>query len=559
MGFLVCYNTPTMKQSEALDILKMGENVFLTGPAGSGKTYVLNDYINFLKNKGVSVGITASTGIAATHIGGMTIHSWAGIGINDSMSESDIRDLFKKKHLGKRFKHTKVLVIDEVSMLHHFRLDMIDKVCKMFKDSTAPFGGMQVILVGDFFQLPPISRGSERAHFVHKSNIWNTMGLKVCYLDEQHRHEDDNLLNLLNDIRANNTGEHTLEPLRARYKKNIEGVLMPTKLYTHNMDVDNINARELDKLSGNNKIFEMKSHGSRGLQDTMKRSCLAPEYLYLKKNAVVMFVKNNFEKGYVNGTLGKVVDFEFSDEYNDEIPVVETTNGERIFAEPESWRIEEEGKTKAEISQIPLRLAWAITVHKSQGMSLDAAEMDLSKAFVAGQGYVALSRVRTLSGLKLMGLNDVALKVDEEILEFDGELIRDSKKAVKELKDFDKDKKKKKHEEFLTSVAPTQEEKEEKLSTYEKTRLLLAEEFTVDEIAKKREMTKGTVVGHIEKLRELGECPDISHVEKTIPKERMAKIRKAFAKSGDTKLSPVRNILGSSFTFDELRLARLFI
>ena len=166
-----------MKQAEALDILKMGANVFLTGPAGSGKTHVINEYVSFLKSKGVEVGITASTGIAATHIGGMTIHSWAGIGINDSMSEGEIRDLFKKKHLSGRFKRTKVLVIDEVSMLHHFRLDMIDKVCKMFKDSTAPFGGMQVILVGDFFQLPPISRGSEQAHFVHKSDVWSAMGV----------------------------------------------------------------------------------------------------------------------------------------------------------------------------------------------------------------------------------------------------------------------------------------------------------------------------------------------------------------------------------------------
>ena len=194
-----------MKQNEALDILKMGVNVFLTGPAGSGKTYVLNDYVNFLKSKNVEVGITASTGIAATHIGGMTIHSWAGIGIKDSMSNSEIRDLFKKKHLGGRFKRTKVLVIDEVSMLHHFRLDMVDRVCKMFKENSAPFGGMQVILVGDFFQLPPISRGSEKAHFVHRSDVWSAMGLKVCYLDEQYRYEDDMLLNLLNNIRANNT------------------------------------------------------------------------------------------------------------------------------------------------------------------------------------------------------------------------------------------------------------------------------------------------------------------------------------------------------------------
>ena len=373
------------------------------------------------------------------------------------------------------------------------------------------------------------------------------MGLKVCYLDEQYRYEDDMLLNLLNNIRANNTGEHTLEPLRARYKKNIKGVPMPTKLYTHNMDVDAINERELDKLPGNNKIYEMRSHGNRALVDTLKRSCLAPEYLYLKKNAVVIFVKNNFEKGYVNGTLGKVIDFEFSEKYGDKLPIVEITKGEKILASPESWRIEEEGKTKAEISQIPLRLAWAITVHKSQGMSLDAAEIDLSKAFVEGQGYVALSRVRTLSGLRLMGLNDMALKVNEEVLEFDKELIRDSKKVTKELKDFAKDTKAKKHEEFLASIAPTQADMEEKLSTYERTKLLLEQEFSIDEIAKKREMTKGTVVGHIEKLIELEQCPNINHIKKAIEEERLEKIKKAFKKSGDTKLSPVRNILGNSF------------
>lgn len=548
-----------MTQKEALDILKMGANVFLTGPAGSGKTFVLNDYVNFLKNKGVEVGITASTGIAATHIGGMTIHSWAGIGINDNMSESDIRGLFKKRHLGKRFERTKTLVIDEVSMLHHFRLDMVDKVCRMFKGSPAPFGGMQVILVGDFFQLPPIAKGGERAHFAHRSLVWRKMGLKVCYLDEQYRHKDNALLNLLNDIRADDTGEHTLEPLRKRYKKNIDGISVPTKLYTHNIDVDAVNAGELDKLPGNDKIYEMKSRGARALVDTLKRSCLAPEYLRLKKNAVVIFVKNNFEKGYVNGTLGKVINFEFSDEYNKEMPIVETANKEKIFAEPESWRIDEEGKTKAEITQIPLRLAWAITVHKSQGMSLDAAEIDLSKAFALGQGYVALSRVRTLSGLKLMGLNDIALKIDKEILEFDRELIKNSNDESKKLAGLDEDMKKRKQKEFLESIAPTQEQKQKKLSTVEKTKLLLKQEFSIDEIAKKREMTKGTIVGHLENLIKLGECPDISHIKAKIPKDRLEKIKKAFEKSGDTKLSPARSILGNDFSFDELRLARLFI
>jgi len=548
-----------MKQNEALEILKMGANVFLTGPAGSGKTYVLNKYVNFLKQKSVEIGITASTGIAATHIGGMTIHSWSGIGINNSMSESDIRDLFKKRHLGKRFERTKVLVIDEISMLHHFRLDMIDKVCKMFKGNDKPFGGMQIILVGDFFQLPPIARNGEKAYFAYKSNIWNNMELKICYLNEQHRHNDAILINLLNALRSNNIDERVLEPLRKRYKEKVEAINTPTKLYSHNADVDKINEEEIAKLPGNNKIYEMKSRGSHSLAEALKRSCLAPEYLYLKKNAIVMFVKNNFEKGYVNGTLGKVIGFEYSDETANEIPIIETLNGKKIFAEAEVWRIEEEGKTKAEISQIPLRLAWAITIHKSQGMSLDAAEIDLSKAFVEGQGYVALSRVRTLSGLKLMGLNDTALKVNEEILLFDNSLIKNSKKIAEELKEFNVEEKLKKQKEFLMLISPTQKEKEEKLSTHKKTKLLLEREFSIEEIAKKREMTKGTIISHIEKLKEFGECPNIDHIKNTIPKDRLDKIKKAFEKSKDTKLSMARNILGNNFSFDEIRLARLFI
>lgn len=547
-----------MTQKEALDILKTGENIFLTGPAGSGKTYVLNEYINLLKERGVEVGVTASTGIAATHIGGTTIHSWAGIGINDNMSDSDIRELFKKKYLNKRLERTSVLIIDEISMLHHFRLDMVDKVCKMFKESTEPFGGMQVIFTGDFFQLPPIARFGEEAHFVYKSNIWNNMDLKICYLDEQYRHNDDVFVGLLNDIRCNNIGERVSELLNKRHNAKIESTETPTKLYTHNADVDTINKKELDKLPGNDKIFETKSRGARALVDTLKRSCLAPEYLHLKKNAIVMFVKNNFEKGYVNGTLGKIVDFEFSDEYGGELPIVETIKGEKILAEPESWRIEEEGKTKAEITQIPLRLAWAITIHKSQGMSLDAVEVDLSKAFVKGQGYVALSRVRTLSGLRLMGFNETALLVDDEVLHFDNSLIESSKNTAEKFKNLDDSTKNKKQEEFLSKIS-NQIKKEEKISTYEKTRLLLEEEFSVNEIAKKREMTKDTIVGHIEKLKKLNICPDIKYIEKTIEKERLEKIKKAFEKTGDTKLSPVKSILDNSFSFDEIRLARLFL
>ena len=149
-----------MTQAEALDILKMGKNVFLTGPAGSGKTHVVNAYVHYLKSHAVDVAVTASTGIAATHIGGQTIHSWSGLGIRDMLSDRDIDDMMQKQYLYKRFEKTKVLVVDEVSMLHHFRLDLVEWICRQMKHNDKPFGGMQVILCGDFFQLPPVTRGA---------------------------------------------------------------------------------------------------------------------------------------------------------------------------------------------------------------------------------------------------------------------------------------------------------------------------------------------------------------------------------------------------------------
>jgi ATP-dependent DNA helicase PIF1 len=411
-----------MTQDTALEILKRGHNVFLTGAAGSGKTYVLNKYIEYLNSKKIKTAITASTGIAATHINGMTIHSWCGIGIKDEISDRDIEILLDKNHLRLKFLNNKVLIVDEISMLHSHRLDMIDKVCRAFKFNDRPFGGMQIVMCGDFFQLPPVSRGQEPNDFAFESNVWNEAKVKVCYLSEQHRQSDDSLLTILNDIRNETTDEHTLIPLRTRYKKEIVGAKTPTKLYTHNIDVDGINAQSLGELIGDTKTFITKGSGKRDLVEILKKSCLAPEQLELKRNAVVMFVKNNYESGFVNGTLGTVVDFDKESGY----PIVLTRNGTRINAYPERWAIEDEGTTRAEIKQIPLRLAWAITIHKSQGMTLDAAEIDLSKTFVPGMGYVALSRVRTLDSMKLIGFNQMALAVNQKVANIDREFKKES-------------------------------------------------------------------------------------------------------------------------------------
>jgi hypothetical protein len=197
------------------------------------------------------------------------------------------------------------------------------------------------------------------------------------------------------------------------------------RLFPHNADVDRINADELKKINGVERSFLMRSSGTAAAVESLKRGCLSPERLVLKVGANVMFTKNNPSGSFVNGTLGKVTGYSATG-----APIVKTLAGKQIVAEPMEWLVEEDGKAKAKITQVPLRLAWAITVHKSQGMSLDSAVMDLSQAFEYGQGYVALSRVRTLEGLYLLGLNDRALEVHPEALEQDAEFRERSNSAA---------------------------------------------------------------------------------------------------------------------------------
>lgn len=417
-----------MLQTEALDILKLGHNVYLTGAAGSGKTYVLNEFIKHLHGSGISVGVTASTGIAATHMNGMTIHSWAGIGILDDISEQDLEILTKKAPLKKRMNEAKVLIIDEVSMLHGKRLDMIDIVCRAFKNAEKPFGGLQVVLCGDLFQLPPITRGGQ-PDFVFQSNAWDNMNLKVCYLGEQYRQEDQRLLDVLGAIRANSVDESHFEWLEQRFKAPPSD-LNVTKLYTHNSAVDSINNEELEKIEGETKTYHMSRKGNKRVAETLALSCLAPDVLELKLGAEVMFVANNPSENYVNGSRGQVVDFD-----SEGLPIVQV-GSRRIYVQPYSWKLEDGQKIVAEISQLPLRLAWAITVHKSQGMSLDAAEVDLAKSFEPGMGYVALSRVRSLDGLYIKGINNTALMVHPIISELDVKLKEKSDRAKSDLKNI---------------------------------------------------------------------------------------------------------------------------
>ena len=550
-----------MTQKEALDILKTGRNVFLTGAAGSGKTYVLREYINYLQNLNAYIGITASTGIAATGMGGITIHSWSGLGVRDSLSKGDLQEIVEKKHVKDKVKKASVLIIDEISMLHHYRLDLLDRIVKEIKNSVEPFGGMQVVFCGDFFQLPPVRKSFEpEVFFAYHSDTWKNLKLKVCYLSEQHRQSDLKYLEILNAVRDATVSEETLKVLETRFNKKAD--FEPTKLYSHNKDVNSENEAELSKISGKVFEYEMQERGRHNLVESLKKSCLAPETLRLKVGAKVMFVKNNFEEGFVNGTLGTVEKCVF-----EEIKV-KILSGKIIDVVRETWRIEEDGRSKAEITQYPLRLAWAITVHKSQGMSLDAASIDLSASFEKGMGYVALSRVRSLEGLFLKGLNDMALRVNEEVLGFDKTFRDLSKTNSFHIKTMGEEKLSKMHNEFAIKIrgpssAPATAGKG-KIDTVSETKKMLDDGKILKDIAKERGLKLGTILDHIEKIKEKDPNYNIYNLQSSITKNKFKEIYNAFHKvgvseGGGYKLAKVKELLGPKYSYEDLRLVRLFL
>ncbi|MEK7153606.1 MAG: HRDC domain-containing protein [Patescibacteria group bacterium] len=417
-----------MTQDEALAILESGKSVLLTGAAGAGKTYVLNKFIKRAKRHGKSIAVTATTGLAATHLNGTTIHAWSGIGVSDEFDKKAANKLGKSRQ--ELIKKADVLVIDEISMLHDFRLDMVDEVLRFVRGSPEPFGGMQVILCGDFFQLPPVNRsGSRTGSFVTNSNPWLQNVFTVCYLQTQFRQKDDELYTeILNGIRAGVLTRSQLQALQDRARAVDDPFTPRTRLLTVNVDVDDVNHEQLEQLEGEVHEYEMETHGSKQYVEQLQRSCLAPVLLRLKLGAQVMCIKNAQDRKYVNGSLGKVAGFEKLTDY----PIVELTSGRKVTIRMDTWELMDGDKRRASIMQLPLRLAWAITVHKSQGMTLDAARIDLSRAFVDGMGYVALSRVGSIRHLILDGLNGMALRVSPLAKRIDSELREKSAQALQD-------------------------------------------------------------------------------------------------------------------------------
>ncbi|MCK5588840.1 MAG: AAA family ATPase [Candidatus Pacebacteria bacterium] len=562
-----------MKQKTALDILKTGKNIFLTGSAGTGKTFLLREYMEYLKERGVSPAVVAPTGIAASHLNGITIHSFFGLGIIEDVDERYLDNLLQRKYLHQRLSKLKVLLIDEISMVSPKIFEAVDKILKAFKFSNQPFGGVQIIVSGDFFQLPPITRKREQKKFAWQSPIWKDSSFSTCYLEEKFRQDDDELIKVLDEIRGGDITKESYTFLKNAESKELDISFRPTKLYTHNMDVDRINQGELNDLGGKRYFFESINRGTKKRIEKIFKSSLILENIELKKEAVVIFIKNNLEKGYINGTIGKIVDF---NERN--FPIVKIFSGKKIEVEQEDWMLEDDNKKIiASVSQIPLRLAWAITVHKSQGMSLDVAEIDLSKTFETGQGYVALSRVKNSKGLKLHGFNQKALEVDSLILFVDKRMQDASIKSEDLMNKASDEQKQELFINFLEKIGASLEviEKSEekkgkdvlqKNSTYDITASIIDNFDIVEELAEERGFSMETAIKHLKILKDGYDV----NLERFKPEKKIFnKIKKAvkilkkdknnFTEGGVLKLKSVFDYFNEEIDYQDIKLALVFL
>ena len=568
-------------QNSALNILKTGNNVFITGSAGTGKTYLLNQFIFYLKSRKIAPTVVAPTGIAASHLQGQTIHSYFSLGIRADIDSYYIESLLEKKYLQTRFSKLKVLIVDEISMVSPEMFSSMDRILRAFKKDNSPFGGIQVVLSGDFFQLPPISKVFKDKRFAWQSPSWKELALKTCYLEQKYRQDDNVLIGILDEIRSGRVSTNTYDILNSRYHKDLSIDFEPTKLYTHNIDIDRINSDELAKINSTPHTFEYKSEGSAKNIEKIFKSSLVLEELTLKKDAVVMFIKNNHEKGYINGTTGVVIDFD----KQTNLPIIKTSSGEIVHLDLEDWSMENESTNiVAKVSQIPLKLAWAITIHKSQGMTLDAAEIDLSKTFEVGQGYVALSRIKNIDGLRLMGLNDTALSVDPLILHIDDRIKAASKKASDEISAISTENLQNLFIAYIQSIDGitdrTQIEMQEEILRSEKkivTRSLVATHLqtkemiqasnSIEELAKNRGMSKGTIIKHLIILKELDPNIDLDKfmpeektlllVKETVIKLKEQNTKEDFSEDGQLRLKPIFEALNGKVEYDDIRIALL--
>ncbi|XP_053186020.1 ATP-dependent DNA helicase PIF1 [Scomber japonicus] len=401
------------EQTAVLSAVLSGKNVFFTGSAGTGKSFLLKRIMGSLPPK--STFATASTGVAACHIGGTTLHSFAGIGSGSAPLEQCI-ELAQRPGVLQHWTSCRHLIIDEVSMVEAQFFDKLESVARSVRRSTEPFGGIQLIVCGDFLQLPPVSKGKEKASFCFQARSWRKVIQVNMELMEVRRQTDQSFISLLQAVRVGRVTEEVTAKLMGSAYHHIEkdGILA-TRLCTHKDDVELTNENKLQQLPGSVRVFEALDSDP-ALVKTIDAQSPVSRLLQLKVGAQVMLTKNlDVARGLVNGARGVVVAFESG---KSGLPRVRFLCGVTEVLKQERWVFKSGGGIHLSRQQLPLKLAWAISIHKSQGMTLDCVEISLARVFESGQAYVALSRARSLEGLRVMDFDPSVVRADPDVLLF---------------------------------------------------------------------------------------------------------------------------------------------
>jgi ATP-dependent DNA helicase PIF1 len=408
----------TEEQESVCAAALRGESLFFTGNAGTGKTTTMRELITRLTERGSGkVFVTASTGAAAVLCRGTTLHSFAGIGLGKESAERLIMKLSKAAR--KRWGQASTLVIDEISMIDGTLLDKIDAVGRAARRSSRPFGGVQVIVSGDFMQLPPV----KVSRFAFEADVWSTaFGANQFCLTRVFRQHDQSFVSLLNELRVGRASPATCATLQATVARGLGAVdgIEPTKLFARNVQVDAINKQRLLELAGATTTLRARDEG-----DVRRiEQCSYPAELHLKRNAQIMLLKNiDVEKKLINGSRGRVVAIQRKDGQIDSIKCQFKNAGEWNVKRDEAT-VEEAGKVLASRSQFPLRLAWALSIHKSQGQTIDLLDCDLQGCFEDGQAYTAVSRASDLDNLVVRNFSPRVVKASAKCLAFDQRLRR---------------------------------------------------------------------------------------------------------------------------------------
>jgi ATP-dependent DNA helicase PIF1 len=388
-----------------------GKNCFLTGAGGTGKSTQLRAFIaDLAAGHQRRVSVTAPTGVAALNVGGMTIHRFCGMLIGPAAGQSN-EDYFNQLQRDprrsilagfNRVRRCEVLVIDEISMLPGRQFEFVEFLFRRLRGRDVPFGGCQVIATGDFLQLPPVLADGHHAHdWAFKSPAWQAAGFRTFVLERVRRQDEPGFVRALADFRIGQVWGDSARILQSRVRSNPPSA-MP-RLFTHNVQVDKWNHFQLSDLAGEESVCHACQSGPEHQREFLTKNLLTPATLHLKPGALVMFTVNRTAPGgtdpiYVNGQLGTVVGCGTESAECGTVQV-RLQNGNVLSVERFTWRYDANDEDAATFSQFPLRLAWAMTIHKAQGLTLDAAFLDIRAAREPGQAYVAVSRVRTLAGL----------------------------------------------------------------------------------------------------------------------------------------------------------------